>query len=330
MRRAFSNPVGNASPLAALAAEPAALTRPVRRPARLLGLVVLAAVLSLWAGPALGQTVSIAHTGSATVKDGKIQLVEGGASTTFQISLSADFISDLKTAHPEAARTGANMFAYLRISRSTTTVTWTTSDEHTFKDRTGEFDISYGATALNTAYGNNWTHGTTTVPDGLWFYLPLDITNSDGSTYHGAVVDSFAVGSFPNTFTIEAEADTTYFENDESIIVQAWVSVFDSNSPETFANFAIASNELTFDLVEGALPAPTGKPTTPANLTATAGKGAVTLTWDPVDATSGNTNLVNDAQITKHQVRQSTGGDINDETWTDIPNSAIGQVHAST
>ena len=75
MRRAFSNPVGKASPLAALAAEPATSTRPVRRPARLLGLVVPAAVLVLWAGPAWGQntlTFSATHTGSATVKDGKI------------------------------------------------------------------------------------------------------------------------------------------------------------------------------------------------------------------------------------------------------------------
>ena len=78
------------------------------------------------------------------------------------------------------------------------------------------------------------------------------------------------------------------------------------------------------------LPDPTGKPTTPANLTATAGKGAVTLTWDAVDATSSNTNLVNDLNITKHQVRQSTDGDISDETWTDIPNSAYRGVNATT
>ena len=80
------------------------------------------------------------------------------------------------------------------------------------------------------------------------------------------------------------------------------------------------------------MPDPTGKPTTPANLTATArrGAGAVTLTWDAVDETSSNTNFVNDVQITKHQVRQSTDGDINDETWTDIPNSAVGEVNATT
>ena len=66
MRRAFSNPVGKASRLAALAAEPAALTRPVRRPARLLSLVVLAAVLVLWAGTALAQTIEISPTTAQT------------------------------------------------------------------------------------------------------------------------------------------------------------------------------------------------------------------------------------------------------------------------
>ena len=75
---------------------------------------------------------------------------------------------------------------------------------------------------------------------------------------------------------------------------------------------------------------PTGKPTMPANLTATAGKGAVTLTWDAIDATSSNTNLLNDLQITKHQVRQSTDGGANYETWTDIPNSAYREPNAAS
>ena len=39
---------------------------------------------------------------------------------------------------------------------------------------------------------------------------------------------------------------------------------------------------------------------------------------------------MNDVQITKHQVRQSTDGDISDETWTDIPNSAYGEVNAAS
>ncbi len=95
MRRAFRNPVGRRSRLAALAAESAALDSPVRRLARLLSLVLLAAVLVLWAGPALGQTLhSIAHTGSAPVTGGKVQIEEGGASTTFQIDLQDDFVAN--------------------------------------------------------------------------------------------------------------------------------------------------------------------------------------------------------------------------------------------
>ena len=45
---------------------------------------------------------------------------------------------------------------------------------------------------------------------------------------------------------------------------------------------------------------------------------------------AANTNLLNDIQIAKHQVRQSTDGDIGDETWTDIPNSAYGEVNGTT
>ena len=90
------------------------------------------------------------------------------------------------------------------------------------------------------------------------------------------------------------------------------------------------SATLTVNVTDAPLPAPTDKPTTPANLAATAGKGAVTLTWDAVDGTSSNTNRVNDVQITKHQVRQSTDGDITDETWTDIPSSAYGGVNATS
>ena len=137
MRPTFSNPVGNASPLAALAAEPATSTGPVRRLARLLSLVLPAATLVLWAGTALAQTVSLTHTGSATVKDGRVQIVEGGASTTFQVSLSADFISDLKTNHPETTNTGAQLALQLWTYRSTSNVTWTTTGS-TFIDRTDE------------------------------------------------------------------------------------------------------------------------------------------------------------------------------------------------
>ncbi len=76
-------------------------------------------------------------------------------------------------------------------------------------------------------------------------------------------------------------------------------------------------------------PGPTDKPTTPSNLTATPGRGAVTLTWDAIDDTSSNTNVLNDVQITKHQVRQSTDGGANYGTWTDIPDSAYGEANAA-
>ena len=329
MRRAFSNPVGKAPRLAALAAEPAILARPVRRPARLLSLVVPAATLVLWAGPALAQTVSITHTGSATVKDGKIQLVEGGASTTFQVSLSSNFISDLKTTHPETTRTGAQLGIQLWTFRSSSDVTWTTTGGNTFLDRTDENDISHSGTSLKSIYASAATIFGEAVPARLLSFLPLDSTNTDGSTFTFAATDSFAVSSFPNTLTIKAETDSVYFERNESITVKVAVMVLGHSAAPNFDSFYIFSEELTFDLVEGALPAPTGKPTTPANLTAAAGKGAVTLAWDAVDATSSNTNRLNDVQITKHQVRQSTDGGNNYGTWTDIPNSAHGEVNAT-
>ena len=294
----------------------------------LLGLCLLAAVLVLWAGPALAQTATVTHTGSATVKDGKVQLVEGGASTTLQVSLSSNFISDLKTTRPEAARTGAVLGSILAISRSSTAVTWTTGGT-AFSDRTDEFEISYGGTALDTRQNDAQTIGATTIPERLWFFLPLDTANSNGQTSQYKAVDDFPDNSFPNTFTIEAKTDTTYLE-EESITIRVWFVLVGNNADPAFSTILIPSNELTFDLVEGAFPDPTDKPTTPTNLTAVAGKGAVTLTWDAVDATSSNTNLVNDVQITKHEFRQSTDGDISDETWTDIPNSGYGEVNATT
>ena len=328
MRPAFNNPVGRGSRLAALAAEPAASTRPVRRLARLLSLVLLAAVV-LWAGPALAQTVTLTHMGSANVKDGKVQLVEGGASTTFQVSLSADFISDLKTTHTEAARTGTRLGMQLWTFRSSSDVGWTTTGT-TFIDRTDDYDIQYSGTSLKSYYGSARSIFGEAVPERLLSRIPLDSTNTDGSTSTTAAIDSFAVNSFPNTFTIQADTDSVYFERDESIRVKVAVLVLGTNAQPAFSSFFIFSDELTFDLVDGALPAPTGKPTMPANLTATAGKGAVTLAWDAVDTTSSNTNRLNDVQITKHQVRQSTDGGNNYGTWTDIPNSAPDGVNATT
>ena len=93
-------------------------------PLRLLfGLSLLSAALVLWIAPALAQTVSISHTGSAPVTNGRIQIVEGGASTTFQVSLSDNFIADLKANHPETARTGASLGMQLWTYRSSSDVT---------------------------------------------------------------------------------------------------------------------------------------------------------------------------------------------------------------
>ena len=122
-----------------------------------------------------------------------------------------------------------------------------------------------------------------------------------------------------------AKTDTVPLDPDLTLLVEGLIYV-----PTPFKRIADTS-VVTVTLTDATpIPAPTGKPTTPANLTAAAGKGVVTLTWDAIDATSGNLNLVNDLQITKHQVRQSTDGGANYGTWTDIPNSGYGEVNATT
>ena len=84
-------------------------------------------------------------------------------------------------------------------------------------------------------------------------------------------------------------------------------------------------------MLDAPIPDPDAPPTTPANLTATAGKGAVTLAWDAIDDDpSSNTNLVNDVQITGHQYRQSTDDGSSYGSWTDIPDSAPGGVNATS
>ena len=138
------------------------------------------------------------------------------------------------------------------------------------------------------------------------------------------------VASIPATdstynYWIEVPDDSALFEGEESIKI-AFVILGPSPS---FSQLA-GSATLTLNVTDSPLPDPTGKPTAPANLMATAGKGAVTLTWDAIDDTSSNTNRLNDVHITKHQVRQTTDSDITDETWTDIPNSAYGGVNAAS
>ncbi len=290
----------------------------------LLGLCLLATTLVLWAGPALGQNTlapSATHTGSAPVTNGRVQLVEGGAATTFQIALPADFITAIKAAHPELERPGALLGATFDIYRDSSEVTWDTTDPLMHKDRTAEYTIGYNGTEIQPRYGIG--------SKSTWLYIPLTGT-PPGSASSNADVDDFAADSFPITFTIKAESDATILEFDESIRVRASVNLFGFSADPPFSSTSYATNDLTFDLVDGPLPDPTGKPTIPANLTATAHKGAVTLAWDAFDTSSSNTNLLNDIQITKHQVRQSTDGDISDETWTDIPDSAHLGINATT
>ena len=140
----------------------------------------------------------------------------------------------------------------------------------------------------------------------------------------------FAVGDIPSTKTtynywIEVPDDSVILEGEESIKI-----TFAVLGPHPAFAVLTQSETLTLSVTDAALPDPTGKPTTPTNLMTTEGKGAVTLAWDAIDTTSGNTNRLNDGQITKHQVRQSTDGDISDETWTDIPNSGYGGVNAAS
>ena len=274
MRRAFSNPVGKASRLAALAAEPATLTRPVRRPARLLGLVVLVATPVLWAGTALAQTIEISPTTTQTLREGealKVTLTVKGLGSGQEASI--DFTSENRTASLD------------------------------------DFEVYQQATEPTSS----------DMPVTLTTFTDI---NGDYAYY------TFATGSDPAapvTFWVLAKTDTVSLEPAETLFIKGFMVV-----PDPFETVAESSN-LTVTLTDATpLPAPTGKPTTPANLTATAGRGAVTLTWDAVDATSSNTNYLNDVQITKHQFRQSTNGGINYGTWTDIPNSAYGEVNANT
>ena len=303
-------------------------------PSRLLlvpGLIAM--MLALLTGQALSQTLpmmSVTHTGSAAVANGRVQLVEGGNSTTFQIDLEDNFVSKLQAARTETNNTGTRLGGFLYFHRDSDDVTWDTSSGSTFKDRTNEFEVSHGGTALQHRYSAASTSSSwpTSHEERIWLYVPLGSNNGQSSAYT-TDLDAF-VAAFPITFTIKAETDTTYFEN-ESFRVTFGVSASGSQATPTFTTFQIGHAALTFDLVEGPLPDPTGKPTRPANLAAVAGKGAVTLTWDAIDLTASNTNRVNDGNITKHQYCQKTDTSACAATdWTDIPSSVYGEVNANS
>ena len=350
-RGAFTGRVGKAPRPAPLPAEPATPTRPVRADSGLPGRrsrrrgpsglrhspahrltearrrllpALLTATLALWAGPALAQlpTVSVTHTGSAPVTGGKVQLVEGGTSTTFQVDFEDNFYTTLQAASSYTAIANPSFFAGIVITRDSTAVSWDTSNGAAWRDRSPEFEISFGGSAVNTQYfvaepGHAYQPSR---EDRLWFNIPVG-----GFNYVDP--DSFPFTSYPLTFTISAKQDSSPGEQTESISVS--FAFYVNGLPSGWSPQFAITDTLAFDLVDH-VPDPTGKPTAPANLEAAEGKGAVTLTWDAVDTTGSNTNLVNDLQITRHQVRQATDGNISDETWTDIPDSAYGEVHATT
>ena len=242
---------------------------PRRRPVPL-SLVVLAAVLVLWAGPALGQTITISPTTAQTLPEGqalKVTLTVNGLAAG-QVA-SIDFKDTGRTASVD------------------------------------DFEVYQQATE----------------PSGSDTPVTLAVLNS-GYAYYDFATDSDPVG--PVTFWVLAKTDTVLLDPDLTLLVEGLIYV--ATPFKRIADTSVVTVTLTD--ATPILP-PTGKPTTPANLTAVAGKGVVTLTWDAIDATSGNSNLVNDLQITKHQVRQSTDGGANYGTWTDIPNSGYGEVNAA-
>ena len=276
MRRAVSSPIVKASRLAALAAEPATSTRRERRPARLLGLVVPAAVLVLWAGPAAAQTVTISPTGS-------VDVTEGDTATAFSVTVK-NLPQDV------TARYGV-----VKIKKSGGVTT-------------GDFKLYESNPSMGSPTALTILDAPAPVLPELYYVQWNEVANipSSATTYN---------------YWIEVPDDSVFFEGAESIEI-----VFAILSGPSFS-LLTESETLTLNVTDSPPPAPTGKPTTPANLTATAGKGAVTLTWDAVDATSSNMNRLNDVQITKHQVQQSTDSGNNYGTWTDIPNSAYGKAN---
>ncbi len=133
-------------------------------------------------------------------------------------------------------------------------------------------------------------------------------------------------GAHSGTFNywIAVPANNIYFEEEKSFDI-----AFRILGADPFP-LLVASPTLTLKVAEAPLPAPTGKPSAPSRLRATAGMGAVTLTWAAIDATSSNPNVLNDVQITKHQVRRSTNGGASYGAWTDIPDSGYRGTHATT
>ncbi|MDE0206904.1 MAG: fibronectin type III domain-containing protein [Candidatus Tectomicrobia bacterium] len=147
-----------------------------------------------------------------------------------------------------------------------------------------------------------------------------------GITEGNYVLPWSAPGDHSGTFNywIQIPEDQIYFEEEQSFDVAFRIFQADPYP------LLIQTPTLTLKVAEAPLVA-TDKPSAPANLAATAGQGAVTLTWDAIDGDpSTNVNLENDLTVTKHQFRQTTDNDITDDTWTDIPDSGLDGINATS
>ncbi|MDE0473746.1 MAG: Ig-like domain-containing protein, partial [Gammaproteobacteria bacterium] len=184
-----------------------------------------------------------------------------------------------------------------------------------------EVSIDFTDTGRTASAADFEVYQQATEPTGS--DTPVTLDDSEGYYYYIFATNSDPAG--PVTFWVLAKTDTVFLEPDETLFVKG--GMYDS----TTIDLITESSEVRVTLTDATpIPDPTGKPTTPANFTATPGRGAVTLTWDAIDITSSNTNRVNDLNITKHQYRQSTDGEISDETWTDIPDSGYGEENAAS
>ena len=116
-------------------------------------------------------------------------------------------------------------------------------------------------------------------------------------------------------YWVEVPLNNDYLEEERSFEI-----AFRIIGPNPYP-LLVLSPTLTLKVAPAPLPDPTGKPTTPRSLVATAGRGEVEIIWTAISDHSSNTNFVNDVHITKHQFRQSTDSGINYGAWTDIPDS---------
>ena len=303
MRRAFNNPVGRGFRLAALAAEPASSLSTALSPI----------------GDGLRPGFDI-PTGSSAERGAPARLLLG------LVLLPATLVLGVEPAVGQTLTISPTGSVNVTEGDTATAFSATVSDVP--QDSTAQFGIVEIKKAGGVTSGDFKLYDSDPSMGSPTALTLLDApTASLPNLYY---VQWSGITNIPTTKTtynywIEVPDDSVLIEGVESI--ELTFAIFDNSGSGVPT---ARSQALTLNVTDAPLPDPTGKPTMPANLTATAGKGAVTLTWDGVDATSSNTNLVNDLQITKHQYRQSTDGGTNYGTWTDIPNSAYGEINANS